>query len=161
MTQQTLKELINTNPEIQKKLLTDNPDFDAAAALINNVPLVANNEQQNVPVMPTLQDVFNLVTPTERLAIAETRIYDRILEAVSLGRIDWVVDNLTTLLAEGNGILSQASYYSLLTVLTNPNPSTIPDPNYQSLVPDPNGSLAQQNGLGFVDAGQVMLAWLS
>ena len=157
---QTLKQLLTSTPELQSLLSAPEPDYVGAANFINATTMVANeDEQQQIPVPPTLQDVFNLVTPAERLAIAETRIYDRILEAVSLNRFDWVVDNLTTLLADGEGILSQASYDNLLAALYNPNPQTISDHKYQNEVP--GQSLAQQHGLVGVDAGQVMLAWVS
>ena len=157
---QTLKQLLTDNAELNSLVTAPEPNYSAAAQLINNVPMVANPEpQQQIPVAPTLQDVLGLVTPQERFAIGETKAYDRILDAVSQGRFDWVIDNLTTLLTEGNGILSQASYENLLAALNNPNPQTVPDPNYRPLIV--GQSLAQQHNLSFVDAGQVMLAWVS
>ena len=153
-----LKQLLNSTPELQVMLSAPEPDYVGAAVLINAIPMVQNTEpQQQIPVAPTLQDVLGLVTPQERFAIGETKAYDRILEAVSLNRFEWVIDNLTTLLADGEGILSQASYDNLLAALNNPNPQTIPDPTYQELVP--GRSLAQENGLIGINAGQVMLAW--
>lgn len=151
-----LKQLLQT-PEIQVLLPAENPNFEAAAALINAVLMVPNPEpQQQVPVPPTLEAVLGLVTSQERFAIGETEAYKRILDAVAQNRFnDWVVENLITLL--GGGIISQDSFDSIVAVLNTPN--MIPDPNYQPLVP--GRSLAQENGLIGIDAGQVMLAHLS
>jgi len=155
-----LKQLLTSTPELQALLTATNPDYEGTARLINAVPMVPNTEpQQQVPVLPTLQEVMLLVTLQERYDVAVSPLYDKILYAVSNNRFDWVIDNLTTLL--GGNVISQDSYDALMTALNNPALLTIPDPNYQPLIPDPAGSLAKQNNLDFVTAGQVALAWLN
>jgi hypothetical protein len=81
-----------------------------------------------VSVTTTLEEVSAVVADNEVLAIAESPIYDKILDAINQNRPDWIVGNLTTL--KRGGKLSQASYDAILVLLQR----TELDPNYQAQV---------------------------
>jgi len=83
---------------------------------LNDKVLIDNPQaQQQVPVIATLKEVSDLVTDDEVLAIAESPIYDKILDAINQNRPDWIVGNLTTL--KRGGKLSQESYDAILVLL--------------------------------------------
>jgi hypothetical protein len=96
---------------LNDKVLVDNP-----------VPI------GQVSVTTTLEEVSAVVADNEVLAIAESPIYDKILDAINQNRPDWIVGNLTTL--KRGGKLSQASYDAILVLLQR----TELDPNYQAQV---------------------------
>ena len=96
---------------LNDKVLVDNP-----------VPI------GQVPVIPTLKEVSDIVTDAEVLAIAESPVYLRILDAIAQNRPDWVVGNLTTL--KRGGKLTQESYDAIIALLQR----TQPDPSYQEQI---------------------------
>ena len=99
------------------------------ASKLNDKVLVDNpNPIGQVPVITTLEEVSAKVTDTEVLAIAESPIYDRILDALNQGRPDWIFGNLTTL--KRGGKLSQVSFDAVVALLQK----TELDPNYQAQV---------------------------
>lgn len=117
------------------------------ASKLNDKVLVDNPlPQQQISLQPTLEEVLAIVTPQEQFAIAETKTYDRILSAISQGRIDWIVVGLATLKA-GN-LLSEDSYNKLVALLQQ----TQPDPNYQAQV---SLSAAELAGYGIVLVNEV------
>lgn len=99
------------------------------ASKLNDKVLVDNPTPiGQVPVITTLEEVSAKVTDTEVLAIAESPIYDRILDALNQGRPDWIFGNLTTL--KRGGKLSQVSFDAVVALLQK----TELDPNYQAQV---------------------------
>jgi hypothetical protein len=81
-----------------------------------------------VSVKTTLEEVSAVVTDAEVLAVAESPVYLRILDAIAQNRPDWIVGNLTTL--KRGGKLTQASFDAIIALLQR----TQPDPNYQAQV---------------------------
>ena len=97
-------------------------------------------------MLPTLEEVLAIVKEEEKFPIFETKTYDRILEAISQGRIDWVVGGLATLKA--GKLLSEDSYNKLIQLLQQ----TQPDPNYQAQIWLSPVELA---GYGFILVSEV------
>ena len=117
------------------------------ASKLNDKTLVDNPlPQQQILLQPTLEEVLALVTPEEQFPISETKTYDRILSAISQGRIDWIVVGLATLKA--GKLLSEDSYNKLIQLLQQ----TQPDPNYQAQV---SLSAAELAGYGIVLVNEV------
>jgi bifunctional pyridoxal-dependent enzyme with beta-cystathionase and maltose regulon repressor activities len=81
-----------------------------------------------VPIVPTLEEALTIVKDNEVLVIAESPVYDKILDALNQNRPDWIVNNLTTL--KRGGKLSQESYDAILVLLQR----TDLDPDYQSQI---------------------------
>jgi hypothetical protein len=99
------------------------------AAKLNDKILVDNPEpQKELPLMPSLEEILETITPQERFAIAETKTYDRILDAVNQQKINWIIGNLQTLV--GGDVLSKESYDRLIKLLQQ----TQPDPSYQGQI---------------------------
>jgi hypothetical protein len=93
-------------------------------SLLNDKVLVDNPVPiGQVSVTTTLEEVSSVVTDTEVLALAESPVYLRILDAITQNRPDWIVGNLFTL--KRGGKLSQQSYDAILVLLqrTQLNPS--------------------------------------
>jgi hypothetical protein len=93
-------------------------------SLLNDKVLVDNPVPiGQVPVETTLEEVSAVVTDAEVLALAESPVYLRILDAITQNRPDWIVGNLFTL--KRGGKLSQQSYDAILVLLqkTQLNPS--------------------------------------
>lgn len=91
--------------------------------LVNNPVLIGQ-----IPVLTTLEEVSDVVTDDEVLAIAESPVYNKILDAINQNRLDWIVGNLTTL--KRGGKLSQASFDAIIALLQR----TQPDPSYQEQI---------------------------
>ena len=99
------------------------------ASYLNDKVLVDNPTPiGQVPIVPTLEEALAIVTDNEVLAIAESPVYDKILDALNQSRPDWIVNNLTTL--KRGGKLSQESYDAILVLLQR----TELDPNYQEQI---------------------------
>ena len=99
------------------------------ASKLNDKILVDNPlPQQQVPVITTLEEVSVIVRDDEVLAIAESPVYDKILDAINQERTDWIVGNLTTL--KRGGKLSQASFDAIMALLQR----TELDPSYQTQI---------------------------
>ena len=99
-----------------------------------------------VSVTTTLEEVSAVVTDAEVLALAESPVYLRILDAITQNRPDWIVGNLTTL--KRGGKLSQASFDAIIALLQR----TQPDPNYQEQI---SISPAELAGYDFVLVSDV------
>ena len=118
----------------QEWLLNQIKEFPTLSArelvsYLNDKVLIDNPQpQQQVPVASTLEEVSAIATDTEVLAIAESPVYDRILNAINQKRLDWIVGNLTTL--KRGGKLSQASFDAILVLLQK----TELDPSYQAQI---------------------------
>ena len=107
------------------------PDLSARELVskLNDKILVSNPQsQQQVPVITTLEEVSAAVTDNEVLAIAESPVYDKILDAFNQNRLDWIIGNLNTL--KRGGKLSQVSFDAILVLLQR----TDLDPNYQAQI---------------------------
>ena len=91
--------------------------------LVDNPVLIGQ-----IPVLTTLEEVSDVVTDDEVLAIAESPVYNKILDAINQNRLDWIVGNLTTL--KRGGKLSQASFDAIIALLQR----TQPDPSYQEQI---------------------------
>ncbi|MFM6723298.1 MAG: hypothetical protein ACKPJF_02350 [Dolichospermum sp.] len=99
------------------------------ASKLNDKVLVDNPlPQQQIPILPTLEEALGIVTPEEQFAIAETWTYDRLLSSISQQRWDLVAVNLKTL--KNGQLLSENSYGKIIALLRK----TKPDPNYQTQV---------------------------
>ncbi|MFM6882362.1 MAG: hypothetical protein ACKPKK_17230 [Dolichospermum sp.] len=99
------------------------------ASKLNDKVLVDNPlPQQQIPILPTLEEALGIVTPEEQFAIAETWTYDRLLSSISQQRWDLVAVNLKTL--KNGQLLSENSYGKIIALLQK----TQPDPNYQAQV---------------------------
>ncbi|MFM6871225.1 MAG: hypothetical protein ACKPJ9_11670 [Dolichospermum sp.] len=118
--QQWLLTQIAKFPELSARELT---------SYLNDKVLVDNPfPQQQIPVLPTLEEALGIVTPEEQFAIAETWTYDRLLSSISQQRWDLVAVNLKTL--KNGQLLSEDSYGKIIALLQK----TQPDPNYQAQV---------------------------
>jgi hypothetical protein len=118
--QQWLLSQIEQFPELSPRELTSY--LNDKVLVDNPVPI------GQVSVTTTLEEVSAVVTDAEVLALAESPVYLRILDAITQNRPDWIVGNLTTL--KRGGKLSQASYDAILVLLQR----TELDPNYQAQV---------------------------
>lgn len=99
------------------------------ASKLNDKVLVDNPlPQQQIPILPTLEEALGIVTPEEQFAIAETWTYDRLLSSINQQRWDLVAVNLETL--KNGQLLSEDSYGKIIALLRK----TKPDPNYQTQV---------------------------
>jgi bifunctional pyridoxal-dependent enzyme with beta-cystathionase and maltose regulon repressor activities len=99
------------------------------ASYLNDKVLVDNPTPiGQVPIVPTLEEALAIVTDNEVLAIAESPVYDKILDALNQNRPDWIVNNLTTL--KRGGKLSEVSFDAILALLQR----TELDPDYQSQI---------------------------
>ncbi len=118
--QEWLLNQIELFPELSARELTGK---------LNDKVLVDNPQpQQQVPVITTLEEVSSKVTDSEVLAIAESPIYGRILDAINQNKLDWIIGNLTVL--RRGGKLSEVSFNAILVLLQR----TKLDPNYQAQV---------------------------
>ena len=118
--QQWLLSQIAQFPQLSARELT---------SYLNDKVLVDNPQnQQIIPVVPTVEEVSTIVTDSEVLAIAESPVYLRILDAINQKKIDWIVGNLTAL--KRGKKLSQESYDAILVLFQR----TQLDPNYQSQI---------------------------
>ena len=99
------------------------------ASYLNDKVLVDNPTPiRQVPIVPTLEEALAIVKDNEVLDIAESPVYDKILDALNQNRPDWIVNNLTTL--KRGGKLSEVSFDAILVLLQR----TELDPNYQSQI---------------------------
>ncbi len=118
--QQWLITQIEQFPELSPRELTSY--LNDKVLVDNPVPI------GQVPVTTTLEEVSAVVADNEVLAIAESPIYDKILDAINQNRFDWIVGNLNTL--KRGGKLSQASFDTIIALLQR----TQPDPSYQEQI---------------------------
>jgi hypothetical protein len=118
--QQWLLSQIEQFPELSPRELTSY--LNDKVLVDNPVPI------GQVSVTTTLEEVSAVVTDAEVLALAESPVYLRILDAITQNRPDWIVGNLTTL--KRGGKLSQASFDAIIALLQR----TEPDPNYQEQI---------------------------
>jgi hypothetical protein len=107
-------------PELSPRELTS---YLNDKVLVDNPVLIGQ-----IPVLTTLEEVSDVVTDDEVLAIAESPVYNKILDAINQNRLDWIVGNLTTL--KRGGKLSQASFDAIIALLQR----TQPDPSYQEQI---------------------------
>jgi hypothetical protein len=136
--QEWLLTQIKQFPELSVRELT---------SYLNDKVLVDNPlPQQRIPLSPTLEEVLAIVKEEEKFPISETKTYERILEAISQGRIDWVAGGLATLKA--GKLLSEDSYNKLIQLLQQAQP----DPNYQAQIWLSPVELA---GYGFILVSEV------
>jgi predicted metal-dependent hydrolase len=141
--QQWLLTQIAQFPELSARELTS---YLNDKVLVNNpVPI------GQVPVTTTLEEVSDVVTDDEVLAIAESPIYDKILDAINQNRLDWIVGNLTTL--KRGGKLSQESYDAILVLLQR----TELDPNYQAQILISPAELAGYGAILVSDVEELMV----
>jgi hypothetical protein len=118
----------------QEWLLTQIKQFPQLSAreltsLLNDKVSVDNPTPiGQVLVVTTLEEVSAVVTDAEVLALAESPVYLRILDAITQNRPDWIVGNLFTL--KRGRKLSQQSYDAILVLLQR----TELDPNYQEQI---------------------------
>jgi hypothetical protein len=137
----------------QQWLLTQIKKFPKLSAReltgkLNDKVLVNNPEpQQQIAVLPTLQQVLAVVTKEEAFKISETLTYSRVLEAFNQGNISNIIAYLGVLKG-GDNVLSEDSYNKLIVLLQK----TQLDPNYQSQVWMSPAELA---GFGMVLVNEV------
>ena len=118
--QEWLLDRIAQFPELSARELT---------SYLNDKVLVDNpNPIGQVPVVPTLEEVSASVADSEVLAIVESPVYDRILDAFNQNRPDWIIGNLNTL--KRGGKLSQVSFGAVVALLQR----TELDPSYQAQI---------------------------
>ncbi|MFM6669004.1 MAG: hypothetical protein ACKPJO_02525 [Dolichospermum sp.] len=99
------------------------------ASKLNDKVLVDNPlPQQQIPILPTLEEALGIVAPEEHFAIAETWTYDRLLASINQQRWDLVAVNLETL--KNGQLLSENSYGKIIALLRKTKPYT----NYQTQV---------------------------
>lgn len=127
----------------QEWLLTEIKKFSELSAReltakLNDKKLVDNPEpQQQIAVLPSLDEVLAVVTPQEAFNISETRTYDRILEAFNQRNTSNIISYLGVL--KGGNVLSESSYAKLINLLQK----TQLDPDYQSQVSMSEAELAR------------------
>jgi hypothetical protein len=141
--QQWLLSQIAQFPELSARELTS---YLNDKVLVNNpVPI------GQVPVTTTLEEVSDVVADNEVLAIAESPIYDKILDAINQNRPDWIVGNLTTL--KRGGKLSQGSFDAIIALLQR----TELDPNYQAQILISPAELAGYGAILVSDVEELMV----
>jgi hypothetical protein len=141
--QQWLLTQIAQFPELSARELTS---YLNDKVLVNNpVPI------GQVPVTTTLEEVSDVVADNEVLAIAESPIYDKILDAINQNRPDWIVGNLTTL--KRGGKLSQGSFDAIIALLQR----TELDPNYQAQILISPAELAGYGAILVSDVEELMV----
>ena len=113
--------------------------------LVNNPVLIGQ-----IPVLTTLEEVSDVVTDDEVLAIAESPVYNKILDAINQNRLDWIVGNLNTL--KRGGKLSQESYDAIIALLQR----TEPDPNYQEQISISPAELAGHGAILVSDVEELI-----
>jgi len=90
----------------------------------DNPVIVAPQTQKPI----TINDAAALVPPSEAFEIAETKTYDRLLDAFAKGRMDWVQGNIQTLVAGDKMSVQTATALGALMA------ETIPDPNWTAKI---------------------------
>ena len=119
---------------------------------LNTQTLVANPAARvTVPKQITIEQAFILVPNVETFPISETRTYDRLLDAFQRGRMDWVQDNITTLVNGGKMTLPTAQALGTLIAQTEL------DPNWE---PQIIASPAQLAGYGLIQVNDIEMALL-
>ena len=114
---------------------------------LNTQSLVANPvAKATIPKKLTIEQAFALVPNVEAFPISETRTYDRLLDAFQQGRMDWVQDNITTLVNGGKMTLPTAQALGALMAQTEL------DPNWQ---PQIMASPTQLAGYGVIYCDEV------
>lgn len=98
----------------------------------------------DVPKLPTIEEAFAVVSEAEVFAISETKTYDRLLDAFSKGRMDWVQDNITTLVAGGKMSPETAQALKMLMTKTEPDPNWHPTIKVEAYVSAGFDSLSLQ-----------------
>lgn len=148
-----LKQLLQSTPEIQDLLSTQ--QWEAVANFLNAQPPAIPNPVAiaQVQKIPTINEVsLAIVTDEEIVDIYRMGIKPDVDDAIQNNP-----QNIPDILRAASTVLSPQSLLNLQTLLSQ----TIDDPNYQSMIPDPLGSIAQQNGLGIVTSGDVAIAYHS
>jgi hypothetical protein len=140
--QQWLLSQIEQFPELSPRELTSY--LNDKVLVDNPVPI------GQVFVETTLEEVSAVVTDAEVLALAESPVYLRILDAITQNRPDWIVGNLTTL--KRGGKLSQESYDAILVLLQR----TEPDPNYQQQISISPAELAGHGAILVSDVEELI-----
>jgi hypothetical protein len=113
----------------EQKALYPKEPIASFASMLNTPILVDNPKPQATIQKPiTIDQAFAIVPDTEAFAISETRTYDRLLDAFNQGRMDWVQNNISTLIAGGK--MSSETAQALSALMTQ----TEPDPNWQPKV---------------------------
>lgn len=116
-------------------------------SVLNTQSWVSNPvPRATVPKQITIEQAFALVPNVETFPISETRTYSRLLEAFQQGRIDWVQDNITTLVNGGKMTLSTAQALGTLMAETEL------DPNWQAQI---LASPAQLAGYGVIQVNDI------
>ena len=132
--------LARYNDSIEKNI----PLFTSA---LNTQSMVANPVPRGtVPKQITIEQAFALVPNVEAFPISETRTYDRLLDAFQRGRMDWVQDNITTLVNGGKMTLPTAQALGGLMAQTEL------DPNWQAQILASSAELA---GYGLIYCNEV------
>ena len=125
-------------------------DISTFTSALNTQSLVSNPVPQGiVPKAITINEAFSIVPDAEAFEISETRTYDRLLDAFNHGRMDWVQDNIKTLIAGNKMTVATANALGALMAQTEP------DPNWQAQV---LLSPAQQAGFDVVYVDEVVEA---
>ena len=140
--QQWLLSQIEQFPELSPRELTSY--LNDKVLVDNPVPI------GQVSVVPTVEEVSTIVTDSEVLAIAESPVYLRILDAIAQNRPDWIVGNLTTL--KRGGKLTQASFDAILVLLQR----TQLDPNYQEQISISPAELAGYGAILVSDVEELL-----
>ena len=106
-----------------QRLLYPTEPIASFTSILNTPVLVANPEPQaTVQKVLTINEAFAVVPDAEAFDIGETKAYDRILDAFSQGRMDWVQDNIKTLVAKGIMTLPTAQALGELMAQTELDP---------------------------------------
>ena len=94
---------------------------------LNTQSLVANPiPRATVPKRIDIKQAFDIVPVAESFTISETRTYGRLLDAFQQGRMDWVQDNIKTLVAGGKMTLLTAQSLGVLMAQTELDPNWQP-----------------------------------
>lgn len=132
---------------LQQYNLSPEKNIPLFTSLLNTKALVPNPvPQPTVPKAFTIEQAFAVVPDAEAFAISETRTYERLLDAFNQGRMDWVQDNIKTLIAGGKLTLPTAQAIGALMAQTKL------DPSWQAQI---MASPAELAGFGMVYVNEV------
>ncbi len=126
--QQWLLSQIAQFPELSARELTGK---------LSEKKLIPNPEpQEQIPIVPTLEDIIKIGIDENTIKVVETKTYERFVESIRSRSIDFALTNLA-ILKEGE-LISEETFNAIFALLQR----TKPDPNYQPFIETSDVELA-------------------
>jgi ABC-type phosphate/phosphonate transport system substrate-binding protein len=126
--QQWLLSQIAQFPELSARELTGK---------LSEKKLIPNPKpQEQIPIVPTLEDIIKIGIDENTIKVVETKTYERFVESIRSRSIDFALTNLA-ILKEGE-LISEETFNAIFALLQR----TEPDPNYQPFIETSDVELA-------------------